>query len=236
MRMLPHAQPPHLDAGHLAQIADATRHLRRARKADRVAGFSGVAILICGLALLPFSLGSGFGIALGLTLVVIGWRELSLRRDIRALEPLGFGRLARNQIALAIALSAYGVTRLLEPVPDTSGLSSAGLSSAGLGPMAGDLDQTVRRIAQISHYGVGAGIILLAWIVQGGQAMYYARAGKSLRRAHARCPVWVMRIHAAAWSGRIPGDPATEPLTRRRPLGPSGTPDPTPPEQVNAAA
>ncbi|GEM_PF-2686489 len=197
--MTPTDAPPALHAGHFAQIAAAGRALRTARKADRVAGFSGLAIMLGGIAFLPFTLGSGFGIALVIALVVIGWRERTLRADVRAVDPLGFGRLARNQIALAFVLSAYGVSRLLAPVPAIDGLDTPGLRQLG-----GDLDSTVQRVAAMSHYGVGAGIILLAWLVQGGQAAYYARAGRSVRRAHARFPVWVMRVHAAAWGGRTP--------------------------------
>lgn len=214
----PHAaqsERPALHAGHYAQIASSSRAILKARKADRVAGFSGIAILLGGLVFLPFSLGSGFGIALGIALIVIGWRELALRKDVRSLDPLGFGRLARNQVALAVVLTGYGISRLVGPVPTMDSVNTA-----GLGGMADDLDQTVQRIALLSHYGVGGGIIFFAWLVQGGQAVYYARVGRSVRKAHARFPVWVMRVHAASWGGRVPAH-AGEPDA---PVAPSPNP------------
>lgn len=191
-------QAPTLDAWHFAQIARSGRALAKARKADRVAGFSGLTILLGGLLFLPFSLGSGFGMAFGVALGVVGWRELSLRKDIRALDPLGYARLARNQLVLASLISVYGITKLLGPVPVVQGID------AGLEGLGTDFAATAQRIATITHYGVGAGIIVLAWLIQGGQAMYYASVGRSMRSVHAQFPVWVMRVHAAAWGGKLP--------------------------------
>ena len=180
-------------------IAAAGRSLFKARNADRVAGFSGLAILLSGLVTLPFALGSGLGMALGVVLIVIGWRELSLRKDIRSLDPRGFGRLARNQLVLAGVISGYGVSRLLGPVPVLEGLGGAELEGLGT-----NLEATAQRIATLTHYAVGAGIIVLTWVFQGGQALYYGLVGRSLRTELGRYPPWVMQVHSAAWSGRLP--------------------------------
>ncbi|MEM9372268.1 MAG: hypothetical protein AAGA55_01365 [Planctomycetota bacterium] len=206
-------QGPGLHAGHYAEITAAARALTRARRAHGVAGLSGLMILLAGLASLPFSLGSGLGIALAVALIVIGWRERSLRADIRRLDPLGFGRLARNQLALALTLSVYGIGALLAPIPTLDEAGGAGLRTMTGGDLGPGVDQAVERVAAIAHYGIGVGILLIAWLFQGGQALYYIRVGRSVRRAHARHPVWVMRVHAAAWGGLGAGHADTPSMT-----------------------
>lgn len=184
---------------HYMQLAHSARLLKGARRAERVAGWSGVVMLLAGLGTVPFALGSGTMMALGVALIVLGIREMSLRSGVRRLDPLVFGRLARNQVALALAISAYGILRLLEPPVSVGDLGgSAGLSSSP------ELAATAERIVTLAHYGVGVGLIIGAWIMQGGQAMFYARAGRSLRRAYARSPMWAMRVHAASWGGSLP--------------------------------
>lgn len=70
------------------------------------------------------------------------------------------------------------------------------------------------------HYGVHGGLIAGAFVFQGLHAAYYARAGKRLRLAHAHCPPWVMRVHATAWSGRVP---EALPLTETPQTAPPGS-------------
>lgn len=194
----PHNQSP-LKPDALAAVAHAARDLRPARRAERIAGASGLLTALAGLASLPFVLGSGVGMALSIALVVIGCREWSMRTELRALEPMAAGRLARNQIALGVALIGYAVVQLTRApaLPETL------TAGAGLEQMP-EMASVVERVALLAHYGLYAGLVLGAFVVQGSQALYYARVGASMRRAYARHPIWVMRVHAAAWSGRTP--------------------------------
>lgn len=181
------------------QIAHGSRLLKGARRAERVAGWSGALMLLAGIATVPFAMGSGITMALGVVLIVLGCREISVRGGLHRLDPLACGRLARNQIALAVAISVYGVLKLMEgpgSIADVGG--SAGLSQSP------ELAATAERIMVLVHYGVGLGLIVGAWVMQGGQALYYAKAGRSLRKAYARSPMWVMRVHAASWGGVVP--------------------------------
>lgn len=181
-----------------AALARAARWLVPARKADRVAGASGWILLATGLTGLPFSLGSGVGAALCVCIMVIGVRELLLRRELRGLTPAAFGRLARNQLALGACLGGYGLIKLVGPAPDTASLSGGELAGAP------EVEALATGLASMVHYGVYGGLIAGAVIFQGLHAAYYARAGKRLRRAYAECPAWAMRVHATAWSGRMP--------------------------------
>lgn len=180
-----------------ALIAYAATDLRRVRRAERVAGTSGWLVLLGGLTALPMVIGSGVGVAFAAVLVVLGWRELSLRRGLRELEPQTAGQLARNQLALGAAVMGYALVQLFRGPPDMPGVD-------------GQLDQMpelaagMEGILRLAHAGLYAGLIVGAVVMQGSQAAYYARVGAGMRRAYARHPVWVMRVHAAAWAGRVP--------------------------------
>lgn len=190
-----------LGAADYAALVRAGRALRPVRRADRIAGASGLLTLLAGVASLPFVVGSGVGLALAVSLCVIGWREMSLRKDLRSLEPMACGRLARNQILLGVCLALYGVVQLLRGPGD-------------LGAVGGQLAQspelaaTAEGIMKLVHLGVYGGLVVGAFVVQGSQAGYYGRVGSRLRRAYGENPMWVMRVHAATWGGAMPSGTA----------------------------
>lgn len=209
----PSLQDP-LSVDDYAALARAGRALVPARKADRVAGASGWFLLAMGFSGLPFSLGSGVGAALCVSLVVIGIRELLLRRELRALVPAAFGRLARNQLALGACLAGYGLIKLLGPAPEAGSLGKGELAGAP------EVEALATGLVSMVHYGVYGGLIAGAFIFQGLHAAYYARAGKRLRLAHSHSPPWVMRVHATTWSGRVP---EALPLTETAQTAPPGS-------------
>lgn len=182
---------------HYAALVRAGRSLRSARRCERLAGSSGTLTLVAGLASLPFVLGSGVGVALAVVLVVVGWRERALRAGVRGLDPLACGRLARNQLALGAALIGYAAVKLADGPGALLATTGASLEQAP------ELAAAADRVVRLAHGGLYAGMILGATIVQGSQAAYYGRVGRSLRRAHATHPVWAMRVHAAAWGGQV---------------------------------
>lgn len=195
---------------HYAAIARAGRSLRPARRCERLAGSSGALTLAAGLASLPFVLGSGVGMALSVVLVVVGWRERALRAGVRDLDPLACARLARNQLALGAALAGYAALKLADGPGTLLATTGASLEQAP------ELASAADRVVRLAHAGLYAGMIAGAALVQGSQAAYYGRVGRTLRRAHAAHPVWAMRVHAAAWGGRtaptpVSGAPADDP-------------------------
>jgi hypothetical protein len=160
--------------------------------------------LAAGLLGLPFTLGSGVGMALCIALGVLGWRETALRKGLRELDPLACARLSRNQITLGVSLAIYAGINLARGPGTVPGLDSGELAQVP------ELAAAAEGVARLAHYGMYAGLILGAIVVQGTQALYYAGVGRALRRAYARHPMWVLRIHRAAWAGSVsdasPGD------------------------------
>jgi hypothetical protein len=201
----PPSGPGPIDEAALAAIARATSALRPARRAERVAGASGWLTLLAGAITLPLAIGSGLGMALGVALIVIGWRELTLRAGLRDLETIAAARLARNQLALAVCLAGYAVAMLLR--------GPGALPASDALAQSPELAAAADGVMRLAHYGMYAGLLLGAAVVQGSQAAFYARAGKRLRRAHAAHPVWVMKVHRAAWAGTRP--PADRPAAPR---------------------
>ncbi len=187
---------------HLLPIAAAARDLRRVRRCERLAGTSGILTLAAGLLGLPFTLGSGVGMALCVALCVLGWREITLRKDLRELDPLGGVRLARNQIALGAVLSGYAIVQLIRGPGSVPGLQSRELAQIP------ELASTAEGVVRLAHSAIYAGLILGAVFIQGSQSLYYARVGAALRRTYARHPMWVMRIHRAAWAGTVGHEPS----------------------------
>lgn len=186
---------------HLSTIAAAAKELRRVRRCERLAGTSGALTLAAGLLGLPFSLGSGVGVALCITLCVLGWREISLRKDLRELDPFGAARLARNQIALGLALAGYAAVQLVRGPGSVPALQSGELAQIP------ELAATAEGVVRLAYYGIYVGLILGAILVQGSQSLYYARVGAALRRTYAHHPMWVMRVHRAAWAGSVDHEP-----------------------------
>jgi hypothetical protein len=182
----------------LAIIARAGRSLRSVRRAERVAATSGWLTLLAGGLSLPFVFGSGVGLALAVTLVVVGLRELRLRRGLGRLEAIAGGRLCRNQIALGLVLAGYAGLRLMEGPASLGSLGAADLEQVP------ELAAAAERVAVLAHYGIYLGLAAGAVVVQGSQAAYYAAVGRRIARAWAAHPVWVMRVHAAAWGGAMP--------------------------------
>lgn len=192
------AAAPPVGPLELAAIARAAHALRPARRAERIAGMSGWLTLLAGALSLPFAMGSGVGLVLSGALVVVGVRELRLRSGLRRLEAIAGGRLCRNQIMLGVALAAYAGLRLSEGPGTLASLGAADLEQAP------ELAAAAEGVARLAHYGLYLGMIVGAMVVQGSQAAYYASVGRCLARAWAGHPAWVMRVHAAAWTGMMP--------------------------------
>lgn len=204
-----HADP--LGAADYAALARAGQSLRPVRRGERIAGSSGLVTLLAGLASLPFVLGSGVGLALAVSLCVIGWREMWLRKNLRSLEPLACGRLARNQLLLGGSLALYAVVQLIR------GPGSIDSITGGQLDQMPELAASADGVMKLVHIALYAGMVVGAVVVQGSQAAYYTRVGTKLRKAYADNPMWVMRVHAAAWGGATPNATGVRPEYRATP-------------------
>jgi hypothetical protein len=193
---------PALDESYFDQIAQLVRLAKPARKAAGYAMFSGWATLLGGTVSLPFALGNPSMLLLCVVLAWIGTRELTLRRKLLQLETSAPKKLAFNQIALGITLASYAIYMLMQP----SGESIVGSSIAsdpmlqGAPEIAGIVED-MTQLEQMIMAGVYALLIVIAMVVQGGTAGYYALKTRSLRKLHKQTPEWCIRVYRAANAG-----------------------------------
>lgn len=185
-----------LEAVDYMAIAAGTRALRPLRKGERVATGSGWAMILGGAWMLLFAGGSAFTMALGVGLIVLGWRELSMRHRLATLDAFAGGRLAQNQLIVGSLFVGYGIVQFFAP-PETLNTESTG---------SPEIDRLVAGLPRMMQVAAAAGFVFQGLVVNGCMAAYYARLGKRVRAAYATTPLWVMKVHAAAWSGRVPDE------------------------------
>lgn len=167
------------------------------RKAAGYAKASGWMTLIAGMVSVLFSLGSIPGMMLGMVLAGIGMRELGLARRLDALDLQAPSKLALNQLALGGALIVYAVWKIVTYDSANSVLAGSLASDptiASMPEMAGTLDQ-LGQIEYLLSIGVSVVLIVCAFAMQGGTAMYYWRKKKKIQSLHRHSPGWVLRVH-----------------------------------------
>lgn len=189
---------PVLREEHFAQLEQAVRNARPARRAAGYASFSGWSMLLAGAVSLPFVLGNIPMLIFCVALAGVGTRELTLRRRLLRLETSAPRKLAINQLVLGATLAGYAIFMLTRP-PGESMIASA----AGSDPMLQSVPEITAQLndfAQIEHAikaSVYVLLILVALFVQGGTAIYYACKTCSLRRLHKHTPEWCVRVYRA---------------------------------------
>ena len=167
------------------------------RKAAGYAKASGWMTLIAGMVSVLFSLGSIPGMMLGMVLAGIGMRELGLARRLNALDMRAPMQLALNQLALGGALIVYAVWKIVTYDSANSVLAGSLASDptiASMPEMAGTLDQ-LGQIEYLLSIGVSVVLIVCAFAMQGGTAIYYWRKKKKVQSLHTHSPSWILRIH-----------------------------------------
>ena len=167
------------------------------RKAAGYARASGWMTLFAGGLSVFFSLGSFPGMVLGILLAGIGMRELGLARRLDALDLRAPSQLAINQLALGGALIMYAIWKIA--IYDSANSVLAGsLASdptiASMPEMAGTIEQ-LGQIEYLLSIGVSAVLIVCAFVMQGGTALYYWRKKKKILSLHRHSPGWVLRVH-----------------------------------------
>ena len=168
------------------------------RKAVGYARFSGWMTLLAGVVSVLFSIGSMPGMVLGLALAGIGMRELGLARRLEGFDERAPGGLAVNQLVLGAALIGYAVFKVASFDPANGVLVGAMGSDptlASMPEMAGTLGE-FGKLEQLLNVGVAGVLIVVAFVMQGGTALYYWRRKKMVRRLQMHTPGWVLRVHA----------------------------------------
>lgn len=188
--------PSKLDDSDYAQLVECVRLARPARKAAGYAGFSGWATLLAGAMSLPFSIGDLPMMIFCVVIAGIGTRELSLRRRLMRLETSTPRKLAVNQLVLGGCLIAYAIFKLAQPAGESVLASSIGSdpSLQSMPEIANQLDG-IAQLERVLIAGIYAIMMLVAFFVQGGTAIYYICKTRALRRLHQRSPEWCIRVY-----------------------------------------
>lgn len=167
------------------------------RKATAYARFSGWTTLLAGVASVLFSLGSLPGMVLGAVLAGIGMRELGLARRLVAFDRRAPGALALNQIMFGLVLIGYAGYKIVT-MDSTDGVIAGTLAAdptiAQMPELAGTMDQ-LNQIEYLLNIGVAGGLVVVAFVVQGGTALYYYSKRKGLAKLTKHSPEWVLRVH-----------------------------------------
>lgn len=201
---IPDGQLGPLEPQHFVQLRQAHRRARKLRRAERFATFSGWTTFLIGLCALPFALGDGTALAIGIALVAVGYHELALRRKLRMLDRGAPTALAVNQLIMAAAIVVYAAWHLLAArAPGIAGPATASAAPAVTGdPQVDELLATsgmpdmaaMTRLLEVGLYG---GLIAGTIVFQGLAARYYHSRRKHMNAFLAETPGWVITLHRA---------------------------------------
>lgn len=201
---IPEGQLGPLDPEHFVQLRQAHRRARTLRRAERFAGFSGWTTFSIGLCALPFALGDGTALAIGIALVAVGYHELALRRRLRMLDRGAPAALAVNQLIMAAAIIAYAAWHLLDALgPGIIGPATASAAPAVAGDpqvdelLAGAGMPSMASMTRMLEVGLYASLIAGTIVFQGLAARYYHSRRKHMSAFLAETPGWVITLHRA---------------------------------------
>jgi len=173
---------------HLAQLDAARLTARKISRAASVANFDGWTIAAFAAITLVFSLASISGIALGLGMTYVAWRELSSGAALKKLHPAAPRRLAKNQIVLCGMLVLYFGWALYQDLSEPGASAQILAQAPDAQGMLGDIDQISREITIWMYIGLMVASIL----AQGGAAWYYSSREKLLQKYLATTPKWII--------------------------------------------
>ncbi|MGJ8636415.1 MAG: hypothetical protein ACSHX5_06190 [Phycisphaerales bacterium] len=182
---------------HLQMLGTSVQIAKPIRKATAYARFSGWSTLLAGVASVLFSLGSLPGMVLGALLAGIGMRELGLARRLVAFDTRAPAALALNQLMFGLVLIGYAGYKIVT-MDSSDGVIAGTLAAdptiAQMPELAGTMDQ-LNQIEYLLNIGVAGGLVVVAFVVQGGTALYYFSKRKGLAKLTKHSPEWVLRVH-----------------------------------------
>lgn len=187
-----------LTAEHVVQLRQAHRRARTLRSARRHASVSGYVTLVCGVLTLPFGLGNGALLALGIALIAIGYYELALRRRLSELVRSAPANLAVNQLMLCAVIGAYAVWMIFAavgtgPRPAAAAPELHSMLETQMGGSMPSLAEMERTVTVVFYSVLIVGTVLL----QGLAAVYYFTRKRHMNRFLAETPGWIINLHQA---------------------------------------
>lgn len=182
----------------LEQQQQLTKAFRRARTliaATKVAAFNGWSTSVFAAISLVFALFSVKALVVGLGLALIAWNEFRGRNMLRRFDSQAARVLGWNQLGFLFLLVSYSLwsiyAALARPDPYAAYVNSSPEIRSMLEPI-GDL----HTIATAVVYG---GVILLSFVVQGLNALYYFSRSKCLQDYLDQTPNWIVQLQRQ-WS------------------------------------
>lgn len=170
---------PNAEQRDLARAAELAAPLRRAAKLARANGL-GYAVFGVLTILLSLPLDVA-GLLLGGCLLAVGLAQQRTAPGLVAADPATPGALARNELVLLAAITAYAVAQMtilragtsaeLERLGDSAGVDVAGLVDAIAGAVYGS-------------------VIVISLLYQGGMALYFRRRAPVVERYAREVPQW----------------------------------------------
>jgi len=186
-----------LSPAQMRALGSSVLNAKPVRKAAGYARISGWMTLMAGVLSVLFSLTSIPGLVLGVALAAIGMRELGLARRLDALDPKAPGGLAINQLLLGAALIGYAVFKVAAYDSANSVLAGALGSDptiAAMPEMAGTIEE-LGQLEYLLNIGVSAVLIVVAFVMQGGTALYYWSKTKRVAALRSSTPGWALDVH-----------------------------------------
>jgi hypothetical protein len=179
-----------LSAQHERDLSTANQRARKILGAVKVATFNGWSAAVLAGASLLFVWFDLSGIPVGVGLAVVAWNEFRGRDLLRRFDPRGASLLGWNQvgfIGLLVAYSSWCIyTGLTGPDPYETYITDNPQLAPILGSI-GDLHATVT----LAVYG---GVIVLSFIFQGLNALYYFKRGRLLKVYLGQTPAWIVDL------------------------------------------
>ncbi len=183
---------------HFRQLAEGVRRSAKVRRAVAVARVSGWTTAVFAFVSLLSGLFSLVGLALGVALAVVAWRELRGARALARLDEQAPRRLALNQVFFGACLCAYAVWGAWRTL---TGEGPGGMTATGdaqVDAMLADVAepmQAMLRVVMLATYG---GLLVGSVLAQGSMAWYYATRSRHVREHAANTPAWVVRVQRMA--------------------------------------
>ena len=193
---LPASTVPPLSPEHLEQLKEARISARKVFRAITVARADAWTMAVLGGLTFIFGLGSVSGLVMGLGLGAVALVEFRASARLRRLDPLACRTLGINQVAIALLLIGYSVSRLIAEA--TGGGAYAEMTAGD--PQLRELLQPDEQLTRLVSSAVYVSLIAVAIFAQGGLALYYFTRAKYVRAHLLRTPGWILSLQKAGMS------------------------------------
>ena len=179
-----------LSEHHLRELEAARVTGRKIGRAVAIARFDGWSIaVVAGLTLL-FGFTSISGVLMAAGLGAVAFFELRGATALRRLDPAAARIMGVNQLALGSLLVAYSLWRIYATLTGPGPYAEAAATDPALAKALAPIEDLMRLVTLAAN----AGLIVVAFVAQGGLAAYYFSRVKHVQEYLAQTPAWVVAV------------------------------------------